>query len=123
MQMKQNNRKKAAWIFAVTFLMVLGVLAAAMLKTNAYNRTRHHAELPGTAVFSERGALAEGISVTAAPRGSTWTKVFDLYDEGLTEHNYQAFTYDFTFANKTKDEVYDFVFRLGFRHDAFLSSA
>ena len=34
---------------------------------------------------------------TAAPRGSTWTKVFDLYDEGLTEHNYQAFTYDFTF--------------------------
>ena len=121
--MKQNNRKKAAWIFAVTFLMVLGVLAAAMLKTNAYNRTRHHAELPGTAVFSERGAQAEGISVTAAPRGSTWTKVFDLYDEGLTEHNYQAFTYDFTFANKTKDEVSDFVFRLGFRHDAFLSSA
>ena len=60
---------------------------------------------------------------TAAPRGSTWTKVFDLYDEGLTEHNYQAFTYDFTFANKTKDEVFDFVFRLGFRHDAFLSSA
>ena len=121
--MKQNNRKKAAWIFAVTFLMVLAVLAAAMLKTSAYNHTRHHADLPGTAVFSERGARAEGISVTAAPRGSTWTKVFDLYDEGLTEHNYQAFTYDFTFANKTKDEVSDFVFRLGFRHDAFLSSA
>lgn len=121
--MKQNNRKKAAWIFAVTFLIVLAVLAAAMLKTSAYNHTRHHADLAGTAVFSERGAQAEGISVTAAPRGSTWTKVFDLYDEGLTEHNYQAFTYDFTFANKTKDEVSDFVFRLGFRHDAFLSSA
>ena len=97
--MKQNNRKKAAWIFAVTFLIVLAVLAAAMLKTSAYNHTRHHADLAGTAVFSERGAQAEGISVTAVPRGSTWTKVFDLHDEGLTEHNYQAFTYDFTFAN------------------------
>ena len=96
--MKQNNRKKAAWIFAVTFLIVLAVLAAAMLKTSAYNHTRHHADLAGTAVFSERGAQAEGISVTAAPRGSTWTKVFDLYDEGLTEHNYQAFTYDFTLS-------------------------
>ena len=76
--MKQNNRKKAAWIFAVTFLIVLAVLAAAMLKTSAYNHTRHHADLAGTAVFSERGAQAEGISVTAVPRGSTWTKVFDL---------------------------------------------
>lgn len=65
--MKQNNRKKAAWIFAVTFLIVLAVLAAAMLKTSAYNHTRHHADLAGTAVFSERGAQAEGISVTARP--------------------------------------------------------
>lgn len=67
LQMKQNNRKKAAWIFAVTFLIVLAVLAAAMLKTSAYNHTRHHADLAGTAVFSERGAQAEGISVTARP--------------------------------------------------------
>ncbi|MDO5458143.1 MAG: hypothetical protein Q4F32_00735 [Eubacteriales bacterium] len=64
--MKQNNRKKEAWIFAVTFLIVLAILAAAMLKTNAYNRTRHHADLPGADVFSQHGAAADGITVTAS---------------------------------------------------------
>ena len=121
--MMQKNRKTTAWIFAVTFLLVLAVFAAAVLRTNAYNHTRHHAELPGADVFSDHGAETDGILVTAGPRGSTWTKVFDLNNEGLTEHNYQAFTYDFTFANHTRDEVSDFVFRLGFRHNAFLSSA
>lgn len=36
------------------------------------------------------------MSVHALARSSTWTKVFDLNNEGLTEHNYQAYTYDFT---------------------------
>ena len=40
----------------------------------------------GTASFKTKT-----VSVSAAPRSSTWTKAFDLNNEGITEHNYQAF--------------------------------
>lgn len=73
--------------------------------------------------FSSEGAQAEGLTINAAPRGSTWTKAFDFQNEGLTEHNYQAYTYDFTFTNDTKDEVSDFLFKLSFNQGAYLLSA
>ena len=59
----------------------------------------------------------------ASARSSTWTKAFDFNNEGITEHNYQAFTYDFNINNNTKDEVKEFSFKLTFSKEAFLSSA
>ncbi len=121
--MRDKKRSVAAWAFVVTFLAFIAILAASVMKTNAYNSARHHAAFSGHDYFSPEGAQTDGITVSAAPRGSTWTKALDVNNEGLTEHNYQAYTYDFTFANDTKDEVSDFLFRLTFTRNVYLSSA
>ena len=63
------------------------------------------------------------MSIRAVPRASTWEKVFDLQDEGLTESNYRAYTYDFPVTNHTRGEVSEFSFRLTFSREAFLASA
>ena len=121
--MKQENKKTPTILFAVTLLLAFALLALSAIQTNAYNRAEHDAVFSGPALFGEESSKAREVSVTAAPRSSTWGKIFDLNDEGLTENNYQAYTYDFTVTNNTKDEVSDFTFRLTFSHEAFLSSA
>ena len=121
--MKRKNSKTAALSFAVTFLIAIAVLAASMIKISVFNNTRHTASFMGTELFSQEDTQTSGFSVHAAPRGSTWTKVFDFHNEGLTEHNYEAHTYDFNFLNNTKDEVSDYRFRLNFKQSAFLLSA
>ena len=67
-------------------------------------------------------AKKNDVSVSAVPRASTWGKIFDFNDVGLTENNYQAYTYDFTFSNNTGDEVSSFKFKLTFNRDVYLSS-
>ena len=122
--MKKESRKHTALlVFAVTLLIALAVLAASVIKTNAYNNTRHHESFSGSGLFSPERTKEKPVSVEGAARSSTWTKLFDFNNEGLTEHNYRAYTYDFTVSNNTKDEVSDFTFKLTFRHDVFLSSA
>ncbi len=120
--MKSKNGRVAFLVFLITFLIILAVLAAGMIKTSVYNNTNHHLSLSGQELFTEEGAHYDGLSVKGAPRSSTWTKIFDLKDEGLEEPNYQALTYDFTFGNETKDEVSQFTFELHFDRDIFLSS-
>ncbi|MBQ6555660.1 MAG: HD domain-containing protein [Firmicutes bacterium] len=46
-----------------------------------------------------------------------------MTNEGLTDINYQAYTYDFTVKNDSRDEVSDFSFKFTFGKDAFLLSA
>jgi len=121
--MKNGSRKKAAVIFTVTLIIVMAVFALSILKTDAYNSAKHHATFSGGTLFSSEDAQTDDVSVNAAPRSSTWTKVFDFNNEGLTEHNYQAYTYDFTFSNNTKDEVASFSFKLTFGREAYLASA
>ena len=118
-----DKKKKAAVFFVISFLVVIGVLVLSVIKTDAYNRKKHLKELSGVELFGEDGSDAAGITVKAAPRGSTWTKAFDLNNEGITEHNYQAYTYDFSINNNTNDEVSDFKFRLIFNQQIFLMSA
>lgn len=121
--MRETNRSKVVLAFAITLLMVVTCLIVSVVKTNAYNSERHYETFTGSTLFSSEGAKEKSVSVEAVPRGSTWTKVFDLNDEGLTEHNYQAYTYDFTVSNNTADEVSDFSFKLTFSNGVFLSSA
>jgi hypothetical protein len=83
----------------------------------------HKASFSGSGLFSGAEARSEEVSVTAAARSSTWSKAFDFNNEGITEHNYQAYTIDFTVGNNTKDEVKTFSFKLTFDQDAYLASA
>ena len=122
--MENKKKKNAAFIiFTVTLLAILACMIISVVKTNAYNSVRHHEIFSGAELFSTEASREEEVSVAAVPRSSTWGKIFDFDNEGITENNYQAYTYDFSVSNNTGDEVSDFLFRLDFGNDAFLSSA
>ncbi len=123
MKIRSENRRKTLIWFAVTFAIVMACLAAGVIKTVEYNRAEHFESFTGSDLFYAESASKGRVSVSAVPRGSTWTKLFDLNNEGLTENNYQAYTYDFTVTNDTKDEVSGFTFKLTFSNDVFLASA
>ena len=115
-------RKRTLLIFTVTMLAVIIGFAVSIIRVDIYNKTEHHKTLSGAALFSEEKTSDGDVTVSAVPRGSTWTKAFDINNEGIVEHNFQAYTYDFTVTNNTKDEVKDFSFRLTFDNDVFLMS-
>ena len=121
------NRKKksrvALLVFAIVFVVAVSLFIAAILKTNAYNKTTHEVTFSGPEFFSQEAADKGDVSVIAIPRDSTWSKAFDFNNEGITEHNYMAYTYDFTVSNNTKDEVSDFSFKVNFNRKVFLMSA
>ncbi|OON85102.1 hypothetical protein BXO88_14040 [Oribacterium sp. C9] len=118
-----NNHKHVAAKFIVTFVVAIIVLIISVMKTNSYNALRHEAVFSGAELFSVQGSRDNKVSIVAVPRGSTWTKVFDLDNEGIEEANYQAYTVDFTVSNNTKDNVQDYKFRIDFQDKAFLLSA
>ena len=120
---RENDRKRTKLIFGGVLALIFAAFIISGVQTEIFNRTEHKEVLSGTDLFSEETVKSYLVSVNAVPRGSTWTKAFDLNNEGLTEHNYQAFTYDFTVSNNTKDEVSDFSFVLTFNKLVFLNSA
>ena len=121
--MASGKRKLAYLGFGISLAVIVVVFVISLVKTATYNNLVHHVSYQGQELFSAESQREEDVTVKAGVRNSTWTKVFDLYDEGLTDHNYQAFTYDFYLSNNTKDEVDDFTFKLTFGKDVFLSSA
>ena len=121
--MKTKNRKKVRVLFAAALIFVILILVLSVVQTNAYNTKRHFATFAGPELFSEEAPKDRDVYVNAVARSSTWTKLFDFNNEGLTENNYQAYTYDFTVTNGTNDEVSEFSFRLTFSTDVFLASA
>ncbi len=122
-EIKNRTRGKAILAFAIALAVALGCLAASVIKTNAFNRTEHREVFAGEGLFTPEDTKEKAVSVAAAARSSTWTKVFDFENEGITDHNYQAYTYDFSVNNNTKDEVLRFTFKLTFSEDAYLMSA
>ncbi len=116
-------RKRTIAIFALTLVIILVMLAASVLKTDAYNKKTHHTTFEGETLFTEKASETIPLSINAYARSSTWTKAFDLNNEGITEHNYQAYTYDLTILNNTGDEVSDYSFKITFGKEVFLSSA
>lgn len=121
--MKHNKRKNVVLIFVVLIIMIILSFVTSAIRTDKYNKAIHHKEFTGTGLFSAETPKENGVFVNAAPRSSTWTKVFDFKNEGLTEHNFQAYTYDFTVSNNTADEVANFSFKLTFSHEVYLLSA
>ena len=117
------KKKKTILIYAVTLAAVVLFLAFSLYKTDRYNKTTHRDSFAGSVLFGDTDLKTKAVSVRAVPRSSTWTKVFDLNHEGLTKHNFQAYTYDFSINNNTGDEVKDFTFKWTFDQDVFLLSA
>ena len=120
--MRTENSKNYRLIFCVSLLAVIVIFFVSVIKTRNYNLTQHDKVFSGTSLFTAESDQNNDLSVNAVARSSTWTKVFDLNDEGLTEANYQAYTYDFNISNNTKDEVDSFTFKLIFNTDVFISS-
>ena len=118
-----QNRKKTLFFFVVVLIAAIMIFAASVVKTAVYNKKTHYETFSGVRLFSQEAVRAKTVSVCAVPRSSTWTKVIDLNNEGLTEPNFQAYTYDFTVSNNTDDEVSTFTFKLVFGQDTFLASA
>ncbi len=121
--MNRKSAKKTVLLFAAALLVIFVVFMWSIIRTKAYNSTKHIENFAGAELFSPEAGKAREVTVVAVPRGSTWGKIFDFENEGITESNYQAYTYDFTVSNNTKDAVSNFSFRLNFSEDAFLASA
>ena len=115
--------KRAYVIFIVSLAVIVATFVAAVVKTDLFNAAKHTEVFAGEKLFASGGEKNDDVSVSAAPRSSTWGKIFDFNNEGITENNYQAYTYDFTVSNNTKDEVNKFSFKLTFSHEAYLASA
>lgn len=110
-------------VFAIVLVIILVVLIQRVVSVNAYNSTKHSASFTGDTLFTDEAKKEKSVSVNAVARTSTWTKLFDLNNEGLTEHNYQAYTYDFFIKNNTPDEVSEYTVKITFADTVFLLSA
>ena len=118
-----NGKKTTVIIFSAILIAILICLTVSVINTTSYNRQRHHETFSGPDLFTSNNAQGRAVSISAVPRSSTWGKIFDPDNVGLTENNIQAYTYDFTVSNNTKDDVSDFTFKLTFNRDVYLSSA
>lgn len=88
--MKNFCTKKALIGYVLSLAVILFVFALSILNTRAYNHAIRHAAFDSSSLFAPEDAKDGRFTVNAAARSSTWTKAFDLNNEGLTEHNYQA---------------------------------
>ncbi len=120
---KIQDRTKARIAFIAALLVISGLYAASVWKTEQYNRAVHQETFSGPSLFSRAVARNKDVTVNIVARNDTWNKIFDFNNEGLTEENVQAFTYDFIVTNNSMDQVSDFSFKLTFSKDAYLSSA
>ncbi len=115
--------KRTNLIFLLTLIALIVCFAAGFVRMSVYNNKLHTDTFAGSDLFTAEKAPDGGVYVTAAARGSTWGKIFDFNNEGLTENNYQAYTYDFSVMNNTGDEVKEYTYKLTFSREAFLASA
>ena len=117
------TKKKLYIIFASTLALIISFIIASIIITNNFNREQREIFVSDSDLFKSDYILSEGVNVHASARGSTWGKIFDFNNEGLTENNYKAYTYDFYIENNSNYEVSEFKFKLTFKNDAYLSSA
>jgi len=115
-----KNKKLVTAVFALTFAVILGIFIVSVVRTGSFNRKVHQDSYTGEALFRVEDSKNKNLSVRAETRSSTWTKLFDINNEGLTEHNYQAYTYDFYISNNTRDEIASYTFKFTFDREVFL---
>ena len=118
-------KKKSLFIslFTSTLVVILGLFVASIVRTNIYNAQKHEQVLTGSELFTTTPDKSQKVSLNVELRDGSWGKIFDFNDEGLTENNYTAHTYDFFITNNTDHEVNNFTFKLEFKHEAYISQA
>nr|MCR5390009.1 hypothetical protein [Lachnospiraceae bacterium] len=80
------KKKNAPVVFLISLICILLIFLISVLRVHDYNNTIHEETFAGSRLFSEK-AEEDGFTISAIPRGSTWSKVFDFNNEGLTENN------------------------------------
>ena len=123
MSKKKRSRKITTILFIVTLMIAVGFFVASLIKTDRYNRKTHESSLTGETLFTTVDDRNADVAVRVEPRNAVWSKCIDYYNEGLEEHNYQAYTYDFYIRNNTKDEISDYTFTFTFDREVFLMKA
>ena len=121
--MTKRKNRAVVIVFTVAFIAIVSIFVLSLIKTKEYNKKSHQASFAGDNLFTVEDNREEDLAVRAEPRSSTWTKLIDYYNEGISEDNYQAFTYDFYLTNNTKDEVESFTYKLTFDRETYLLSA
>ena len=109
-------------IFTTTLLFIIGLFSNALVRTNKYNSASHNLELKGEELFTSSPEKRD-VTINSTHRDDTWGKIFDFNNEGITENNYHAYTYDFNVHNNTQYEVREFSFKLFFDKEVYLFSA
>jgi len=109
-------------LFALALALLVAMLFASIIRTKLYNK-KQHCEIYDSSEYLNTKVVGDYLVIQSLPRASTWGKIFDFNNEGITENNYKAYTYDFTIMNNTKDKVSEFYFVLTFDQEVFLSSA
>jgi len=117
------KKEKNVLVFFILLVIIIAIFVLSVIKTDTYNDTRHNVVFAGSGLFTPKKTQAQEVSVVAVARSSTWGKIFDFNNEGLTENNYQAYTYDFNITNNTKDEVKEYSFKMTFSREVYLASA
>ena len=123
MNKHDDKRKIAISIFSISFALITLVFIISIVRTHTFNSILHKDTFEAGNLFVIQADESKDVSVKAEASSATWTKVFDFNSEGLEEHNYQAYTYDFYISNNTKDEVSYYQFKLTFNDEAYLMSA
>lgn len=117
------KKKRTVIIFLALLLVIVGIFVYSVIKTNDFNEEIYYEKFNSEEIFTDVNDESKDVNINVVPRSGTWGKIFDFDNEGLTENNFTAYTYDFTISNNTKDQVDNFIFRLTFNTDAYLASA
>ncbi|MBR4456146.1 MAG: hypothetical protein IKS32_07970 [Solobacterium sp.] len=75
---KIQDRTKARIAFIAALLMIAGLYAASLWKTDQYNRTVHQETFSGPSLFSRAVARDKDVTVNIVARNDTWYKIFDF---------------------------------------------
>lgn len=118
-----KNKTLISIIFASTLAVITGLFVTSIVRTNIYNSIHYEDQTTGSELFTSIPDKSKNVSINIVPRDGTWGKIFDFDNEGITENNYTASTYDFFISNNTGDEVNNYSFKLLFKHEVFISQA
>ena len=110
-------------IFICTLVVIVLLFVTSLVKTNIYNAKNYQIEASNSDLFTSVPDKNQNVSINVVARDGTWGKIFDFNNEGLTDINYTAYTYDFFITNNTNYEVEKFSFKLVFKHEAYLAQA
>lgn len=118
-----KRRMLIGTIFSCTLIIIVSLFVTSLIKTNMYNKKNYEITISGSDLFTSAPDKSQNVSINVVPRDGTWGKIFDFDNEGLTENNYTAYTYDFFIYNNTRYEVKKFSFKFVFKHEAYMAQA